>query len=380
MKIKYIVYSIIAVALTGLAISCSGISFNKVTNAIFNPSARQAYAKEFKGQEALFAAWDNAYNSAVSDSLSVSLPYGERGTFNPAEPLVYSYNCNLQEGEMLLTNVDKDSLDRVFIDVYEQRDSIFKKIESNEMKDPSLIFAAKRSGTYKVIVQPEIAADSDFFISLNKKPLYNVFPVAGKGNAAVGSFWGVDRDGGKRRHEGIDIFAKKGTPVVAVTDGFVTYTGEKGIGGKQVWLRDNDFGSSLYYAHLDVIKAETGSRVRAGDTLGFVGNTGNARFTPAHLHFGIYRNYGAVNPLPFVHENDMISMKGFTKSFKNSTLKIKGNTANLRQQPDTKGLKIGELKANDAVTLLGQSKEWLHVRTALGTKAFLHKTLVKEVL
>ena len=185
MKIKYIIYSIIAVALTGLAISCSGISFNKVTNAIFNLSAREAYAKEFKGQEALFAAWDNAYDSAVNDSLIVSLPYGERGTFNAGEPLVYSYNFNLEEGEMLLANVNKDSLDRVFIDIYELRDSIFRKIESNGMKDPSLVFAAKQSGTYKVIIQPEIVADSDFFISLNKKPLYNVFPVAGKGNAAI---------------------------------------------------------------------------------------------------------------------------------------------------------------------------------------------------
>ena len=159
----------------------------------------------------------------------------------------------------------------------------------------------------------------------------------------------------------------------------MTYTGEKGIGGKQVWLCDNDFGSSLYYAHLDVIKAEIGIRVNAGDTLGFVGNTGNAKFTPAHLHFGIYRNYGAVNPLPFVHENEMISMKGFAKFFRDNNLKIKGKTANLRQQPDMKGSKIGELKANDVVTLLGESKEWLHIRTTAGQKAFLHKSLVKEV-
>ena len=49
-------------------------------------------------------------------------------------------------------------------------------------------------------------------------PLALVFPVAGK-KAAVGSFWGAPRDGGKRKHEGIDVFAKKGTPVVAISNG-----------------------------------------------------------------------------------------------------------------------------------------------------------------
>src|SRR5262245_22778476 len=62
------------------------------------------------------------------------------------------------------------------------------------------------------------------------------FPVAGK-KAKVGSFWGAVRDGGKRKHEGIDIFAKKGTPVVAVCDGIIISSGNTPRGGKTIWLQ-----------------------------------------------------------------------------------------------------------------------------------------------
>ncbi|RYG52058.1 MAG: M23 family metallopeptidase, partial [Chitinophagaceae bacterium] len=104
------------------------------------------------------------------------------------------------------------------------------------------------SGLYKLIIQPGPGSSATpFFLSLQKKPLFQ-FPVAGKGNAAIQSFWGQVRDGGARSHEGIDIFAPKGTPVVAVTDGTVTDAGERGIGGKQVWLRTKSgfFGKSIY--------------------------------------------------------------------------------------------------------------------------------------
>jgi SH3-like domain-containing protein len=75
------------------------------------------------------------------------------------------------------------------------------------------------------------------------------------------------------------------------------------LGGKIVWLRDTTHGRWLYYAHLDRHAVGPGSWVRVGDTLGFVGNTGNARTTPPHLHFGIYlRSDGAVDP--FYHLYD----------------------------------------------------------------------------
>jgi murein DD-endopeptidase MepM/ murein hydrolase activator NlpD len=73
------------------------------------------------------------------------------------------------------------------------------------------------------------------------------------------------------------------------------------LGGNVVWVWDAERGQALYYAHLDRQDVSAGSRVHAGDVLGRVGNTGNARTTPPHLHFGIYRPIeGAIDPLPFI--------------------------------------------------------------------------------
>lgn len=384
MKKRNLTYMLGAATLLILAISCpactsiaTGITngFTKVADVITQPTARQQYAREFKDNKDLFSAWEAEYDAAVKDSLEVSLPYGEKGNFSPNANGVYSYVFDLKEGEVLAAEVTKDSATRIFMDVFEQNGNDYRHLESTDINQASVEFVPNASGTYKIAIQPEMAASGSFFISLNKKPLYK-FPVAGKGNAAVGSFWGMERDGGKRGHEGIDIFAKKGTPVVAITDGSVSYTGERGIGGKQVWLRDGLFGKSLYYAHLDGIAVETGQNVKAGDTLGFVGNTGNARFTPAHLHFGIYRFGGAVDPLPYVFSTEKISAKNYPLSFKTTELKVKGK-ANLRQGPATTNRVVGAVTANEIIKVLGQHKDWLHIKTASNQRAYLHKSLVK---
>jgi murein DD-endopeptidase MepM/ murein hydrolase activator NlpD len=371
-----------AAAMLFLLFACSGITttLTKVTDAITNPTARQLYVRELKDNKPALDSWEAAYSRAWMDSLAISLPYGERGTFLPNRTVAYSYIFNLQEGEVLVADVVKDSVkQRVFMDVFALRDSVYQKEMSNAVGETRLEFDPKLSGTYKLIIQPEIAANTHFFISLSKKPGY-AFPVAGKGNAAIGSFWGMDRDGGKRRHEGIDIFAKKGTPVLAVTNGTVSRTGttDEGLGGKQVWLRAGGlFGNSLYYAHLDSVAVLPGATVKTGDTLGFVGNTGNARFTPAHLHFGVYRG-GAVNPLPYVYETEKVIQSKFPVNYKTELLKLK-NTANLRQGPATSFKGVGNLAANDTVVFLGQTNDWLHIQTPAGIQAFVHKKLVKEI-
>jgi murein DD-endopeptidase MepM/ murein hydrolase activator NlpD len=381
-KKKTIIYSLATLIALTLIISCPGCSgisksITNVTDAITNPTAREVYAREFRDNKDQFTAWENAYTKAIADSLQVNLPYGEKGDFVPDSNNTYAYTFQLEEGEVLVAKVTKDSLaQRIFMDVLKQRDSIWQHVESSKAGEDTVEFKVSETGVYKIIIQPEIMANTNFFISLNKRPLY-AFPVAGKSNAAIGSFWGGERDGGKRSHEGIDIFAKKGTPVIAITDGTISYTGERGLGGKQVWLRDGLFGKSLYYAHLDSIAVEGGVSVKTGDTLGFVGNTGNARTTPPHLHFGIYQS-GAINPLPFVYQTTPVGESKFNRSFKTTQLKVKG-AANLRQAPDAKSKTLGSLAPNEVVILLGQNNEWLHIRTATGKKAFLHKSLVREV-
>jgi murein DD-endopeptidase MepM/ murein hydrolase activator NlpD len=147
------------------------------------------------------------------------------------------------------------------------------------------------------------------YISRDREPVIGepmVFPVSGK-KAQVGSIWGDDRDGGKRKHRGIDIFASKGTPVVAIKDGVITSVDETKLGGKVVWLRPSGAWWRAYYAHLDSQMVKAGDDVVKGQVLGTVGNTGNAKTTPAHLHFGIYTLTGAINPLPYVEAAPRIS-------------------------------------------------------------------------
>ncbi len=101
-------------------------------------------------------------------------------------------------------------------------------------------------------------------------------------------------------HEGNDIMSPRGTPVVAVADGTIKRLTrvETGLGGVWIWLMDTA-GNEYYYAHLNDIVAglDAGSKVTAGQQIGTVGNTGDARFGAAHLHFEVHPGGGgAINP------------------------------------------------------------------------------------
>ena len=125
-------------------------------------------------------------------------------------------------------------------------------------------------------------------------------PVEGVRAARVADTFGAPR-GADRRHEGVDIFAPRGTPVLAATDGLVVAIREGGLGGRQVWVMGPG-RQRHYYAHLDdwADLLSVGDFVRAGDPLGTVGDTGNARGTPPHLHYGVYAADGAFDPLPLL--------------------------------------------------------------------------------
>lgn len=126
-----------------------------------------------------------------------------------------------------------------------------------------------------------------------------VFPVAGYGPQAVISFFG-DKRGKTRLHKGIDIKAPRGTSVVATTDGFVERIKEGGSGGRQLYLRDAS-GRLFYYAHLESWSVEEFDAVKAGQVLGTVGDSGNAKGTTPHLHFEIMlgKKKESIDPIKF---------------------------------------------------------------------------------
>jgi murein DD-endopeptidase MepM/ murein hydrolase activator NlpD len=118
-----------------------------------------------------------------------------------------------------------------------------------------------------------------------------VCPV--KGPVRIGQGWGAPRDGGRRRHQGIDLLAPTGTPLVAVTSGTITRLSnqDRGRGGISLWLRDGR-GTAYYYAHNQHNLVRLGQRVQAGQLLARVGSTGNAKGGPPHLHFQIHPHGG----------------------------------------------------------------------------------------
>lgn len=123
-------------------------------------------------------------------------------------------------------------------------------------------------------------------------------PVAGA--VSFSDTWGAPRSGG-RSHQGVDMIAARGTPIVAIYSGTIKRISTGTLGGKSLWLRDGD-GDEFYYAHLDTYAdISVGQAVAEGEVVGYNGSTGNAPEWLPHLHFEYHPGGGAaVNPYPLV--------------------------------------------------------------------------------
>lgn len=132
-------------------------------------------------------------------------------------------------------------------------------------------------------------------------PAALVLPISTLSRARLVDSWGQERDGGRRAHEGIDLFAPRNTPVLSATEGVIERREIRGLGGRVVWVVGPG-GYRHYYAHLESwAEPSEGDWVEAGEVLGFVGNSGNAAGGPTHLHYGIYAPFGgAINPFPLL--------------------------------------------------------------------------------
>lgn len=152
-----------------------------------------------------------------------------------------------------------------------------------------------------VIASPTIRHVRDAVSVVRQKPVlpYPV-PVEGVRVRQLTDSWGAARSG-NRRHQGIDIFAPCGTPILSATDGVVFTVGSNSLGGQIVRVLGPG-GYWHYYAHLSAFAGvKEGQKVAAGTVLGYVGDTGNAKGTPCHLHYGIYSWANvAQNPYPLL--------------------------------------------------------------------------------
>jgi murein DD-endopeptidase MepM/ murein hydrolase activator NlpD len=132
------------------------------------------------------------------------------------------------------------------------------------------------------------------------------FPIEGTYSFPLIDSFGFPRMTGtadEHWHEGIDIFAPRGTPLVAVERGVVLKVGTGRLGGRKFWIK-GESGTEWYYAHLDAFAPGlvNGLVVEAGDLVGYVGDTGNAVGTPPHLHLQMHPDGGRpVNPFPLLN-------------------------------------------------------------------------------
>lgn len=124
-------------------------------------------------------------------------------------------------------------------------------------------------------------------------------PVDGVGPGGLADTWG-DTRGVDRRHQGIDIFAARRTPVRSTTPGILARRGSNPLGGRTVTILGPG-GWRHYYAHLQQYGGQgEGDWIEAGEVIGFVGTSGNAPPDAPHLHYAIYTRDGPINPYPLL--------------------------------------------------------------------------------
>jgi len=274
---------------------------------------QEALERAGLGDAELARSWTRAAAQALRSPVNATLPKDEEGWFGPEEAMALGYRIDLRRGQRLDVRLEMDGLweaeePRVFMEIFRIRDDSdgesprLLTLAWTEPTERTLVHEARATGSYILRVQPELLVGGSYRLSFRVGPTF-AFPVEGRDSGAIQSVFGDPRDGGRRQHHGVDIFAPRGTPVVAAAEGVVTRVATTRIGGNIVWVRDEERSISQYYAHLHTHSVERGDRVRPGDPIGTVGNTGNARTTPPHLHFGLYiRGEGPVDPWSFLHD------------------------------------------------------------------------------
>jgi len=342
----------------------------KQIRPLLHITVRGKYESGFNKKDSLFTVWKASHERAMANPLQIELPYIASIQIKHADASALVYIAAVKRGEQLIAEIKKPADSSRFILELFNGDLAANETLLTELpeKSSSTHWIAGDDDSVRISLQPVLNDSGIYHVKIYKQPAYQ-FPVAGKSNNAIQSFWGANRDGGARSHEGIDIFAARGTPVMAVADGRIGFAGEKGLGGKQVWLRENLAGFNVYYAHLDSFIVNSGDAVKRSDTLGFVGNTGNAAGGAPHLHFGIYGNGGAVDPLAFVKELPIPGDQAFT--IDPQAKPARGGA--LRKGPGIKYPIIIQLNKNEPLKLQARSGNWLHVTVSDSIAGFVPK-------
>ena len=233
--------------------------------------------------------WIGAGERALTSPAAFEAPAEEVVYFDPHDPAAVGYRFAVLRGRRVTVRIEGEH-DRYFADVFvaPRREGEEPTLVASRPDGVHEIVFEPRSSEYYILrLQPELLRGGRFRIRISDAASLT-FPVEGAGPEDIWSFFGDPRDGGARLHHGVDIFAPRGTPLLATGDSTVIRVGTRDRGGNVVVLRDDVRDLLIYYAHLEEQLVRQGERVRAGEVVGTMGNTGNAITTPPHLHIGIY--------------------------------------------------------------------------------------------
>ncbi|KQR65309.1 hypothetical protein ASF92_20480 [Pedobacter sp. Leaf176] len=329
---------------------------------------------------ALGADWITAASTSMQKALSITVPYQETGYFAAEKANAAAYKFNAVRGTKIELSLQKKPVDgaKIYIDIWKlPTDGNAKLLASADTLGNDIKLDVDETGAYLIRLQPELLRSSEYTLKITVGPSLGFPTQTGKNN--IKSFWGDGRDNGDRKHEGVDIFGTFRSPVIATNDGTVVKVNENNLGGKVIWLRPKGKDYTLYYAHLDEQIVKEGQNVLAGDTLGLIGNTGNAKTTAPHLHFGIYTFGGAIDPLPFINPTVKPAAK-ITASVANlnKTLRTTSKVA-LRSASNSNSTPVTQLAPGTVVKIRSATSNWYKTELPDGNSGFIRSTELIQV-
>lgn len=360
-----------------------GCGVRIVTQSLLNTPPSKKYLRSLQKAEldktALAQAWIGAGEKALHDSVLITLPFSESGYFQANNPEARSYRFDTKEGQVLTINgavVAKENA-LLFLDLFVLEDSVWQPLAHAD-SSLNLTYEFTDNEHCLVRIQPELLITAYYTLNISITPVL-LNPVKGASNKSIGSFYGAPRDGGRRSHEGVDIFAKKGTPVIAPTDGYITRVNTTKLGGKVVWMNDGKRRHAYYFAHLDSQMVKPGVKVKQGDVVGTVGNTGNARYTPAHLHFGIYQSK-SIDPINYIRTLEAtVNALPWDTTFRQPDFKVTAKRVTLRSGPGEHHLRMSQLSKDTYVKVIAQSNNYYRVLLPNFKQGFISKNVIKPV-
>ena len=365
------VFSLVIVA---LLISCSPSKNPLFKKASAHESYSNALSDAGLKKTQLGTAWFNAAARSLQQPSVIALPFKETGYFAAERPTAAGYIFDVNRGDKVIVQINTLPATgfKFFAEIWQTAEPgvAASLLTATDTLTRNLQVNVRKNGKFVIRLQPELLQGVEYTITITTAPSL-AFPVDKSGNPKLISLWGVPRDGGARLHEGVDISARHRTPALASADGIISRVTENEIGGKVVFLTDNDFGYNIYYAHLDEQFVRPGQKVKAGEQIGLVGNTGNAKNTIPHLHYGIYTNRGAIDPLAFIDQKRM-EPKPIAAPVKNLN-KWMRTTSNIdiRPGPLTTSQSVGETLAGEAIFVESATDKFYRVITAGGLRGYL---------